>query len=307
MPTKSLLKKISLIALILVFLFNINFSVVRAQDDNNAGEQAIQSLQNLSNNQTGLIGCDPYSSNSQEACSPKKAFSMVGKLVQVAIYLVVISVVLMIVIGGIGVAYSSNKAATLNKWKKMLRRAVVALLILIGGVTLVLGFLAALGLKTEVLEVLKGLFASNNFNFFSHAIAQDSISQAADQVASSSGNTYVNFFSGQTVGSLILTIFKVLIRYIAAPALVIAVILSGFNFVKAQGNPEKLQKAKKFALYVVLGIVVTALAQVVISVMLNTIQDIKTKTDASISQSTSLEVWLSRDYVSYQLAKKSDL
>lgn len=59
----------------------------------------------------------------------------------------------------------------------------------------------------------------------------------------------------------------------------------------AQGNTEKLMKAKKFALRLVIGIVVAAAASGGISMLLNTLNEVAVKTGSNINttQTTKLQ------------------
>ncbi len=62
---------------------------------------------------------------------------------------------------------------------------------------------------------------------------------------------------------------------IATPIAILAIIYSGFLFVKAQGNSTKLEEAKKTLIYVLIGIMVLLGAQLLSSVIDGTITSLK--------------------------------
>jgi hypothetical protein len=205
---------------------------------------------------------------------------MLSKLAQIYIYIVVISLVVFLIISGVAYVFKGNNPGYLIKWKKRIQNALTGMLIVVVGMGLVLGILAALGMQTEVLSFLKGVLANNNFSLFPHALAADDISDISDKLSTESGTDtvgYINFFPNQSVPSLLLLAIKFTINYIAAPALVGAAIWSGFLFVKAQGSPEALKKAKAFALRVVIGIAIAAAASGAVTVLINTLNDIAAK------------------------------
>lgn len=284
---KLFIKKLKILLVVFLFIFTFNFSssFVKSVNAQSAEEKALQGLSNLSSGSHGLMPCDPFSDNkgydansSDHQCSPKDAIKILKTLMQISLYLVIISLVLMLIISGVAYVYNGNNSQFLTRWKKRIKNSVYALLIIIIGMGLVLGIMSALGMQKEVLDFLKELLANKDFSLFNHAIAADDpISSIADSVsgeATDKGVGYVNFFPNQTIPSLILLSIKFLINYGAAPALVGATIWAGFLFVKAQGNAEALKKAKAFALRVVIGIAIAAAASGAVAVMLNTLDDI---------------------------------
>ena len=64
------------------------------------------------------------------------------------------------------------------------------------------------------------------------------------------------------------------IMLISIPIVTLAIIYSGFLFVTAQGNSEKLTKAKKIFLYTIIGAAIILGAYVIVDVIDNTIKDI---------------------------------
>ena len=289
---KIMMKKIKTILLVLVLVFSVfggNISTkVFAQSTT---DKAVEGIQSLSDAKHGLIPCDPYSDVKSEQCSPKDAIKLMSTLANLFIYITVIALVVMVVISGVGYVYSGNSAQYLAKWKKRIKNSVIALLIIVVAMGLVLGILAAIGMRAEVLQFLQGLLANTSntsFGIFNHAAAQD-ISDIVDSTVTDDGVGYTNFFPNQTIPSLILLSVKFLVNYVAAPALVAATIWAGFLFVRAQGSSEKIQKAKKFATRVVIGIIVAAAASLAIGVLLNTLNDVadQTKVDSSSVTTTT--------------------
>ena len=79
------------------------------------------------------------------------------------------------------------------------------------------------------------------------------------------------------VGSITELLSAVLdiIAQIALPIVVLAIIYTGFLFVKAQGNEEKLAEAKKALLWTVVGAIVLLGASVFSSAIEGTVESIK--------------------------------
>lgn len=270
---QKLFLKILPIIFILLFSFTFSSGDAFAQNSNQVfGGQAVQSIEGLSDPQKGLMPCDPYSENKSEQCSPKDAVILIKKLGQVSLYVIIISLFLMLVIGGLGYVYKGKSPQYLIKWKKYIKNSAVALLLIVIVIGLVLGILAATNFDSQLLDFLRKILAETDFSIFNHAYAQEIPTPTTGE-----GGEYANFFPGETVGSLILKIIQVLINYIVAPALVLATIWAGFLFIKAEGNPQKLTEAKKFALRVVVGIVVAAAAATIVTVILNSLNEVTSK------------------------------
>ena len=245
------------------------------------GGQSVQSIDGLSDSEKGLIPCDPYASSTVDRCTPKAGVDMIKKLGQVFIYIIVLALFITLILSGLGYVFYGKTPEYLNKYKKYITSSVVSLLIIIGVFGLVLGLLAAAGLREDVLSFLKQILANSDTSIFPHAMAQ-----SIPTPSSGADGSYVNLFPGETIGSLFLKIIKVGINYVVAPVLVGATIWSGFLFVKAEGNPEKLQNAKKFAMRVLVGIAVAAAAAMIVNVVLNTLNDVASKVNTN-SQATT--------------------
>lgn len=275
MKNKNLRKNIFIKAVLFIFLAVIifNFSkstMVSAQVDGDiVGGQAVQSLDNLSNGGKGIIPCDTGAN--PEKCTPKHLVDLIKTLGQVFIYLIVIALVLTLIISGVGYVYYGKNPGYLVKVKKYITNAFYALLIIMLVFGVVLGLLSAVGFNEEVLGFLKQILAfdPSSIHFFNSALAQN-----IPDIDTGSSTNYVNFFPKQTIGSLLLLTIRFLVNYIAAPALVLAVIYTGFLFVKAQGNPKEIGEAKKFAERVIIGIVIAASASLMVNIALNTVNDV---------------------------------
>lgn len=79
------------------------------------------------------------------------------------------------------------------------------------------------------------------------SLAQQNVPPANDQPVK-----IVNPIKAETINGLIKTILEGVIK-IGMPIIVLAVIYSGFLFVSAQGNPEKVTDAKRALLYTLIG------------------------------------------------------
>lgn len=274
---KNIFKKIILTSLIFLVIFNtVSLKITQAQAENSV-DQTFTGLSNLSSSKQGIIPCNAFVENRLEGCNPADAAHLLMTLVKIAMYVIVLGLFVFLIIGALGYVYYGQSPSYLNKWKKYLKNSVYALLILIFGVGLLFGLLAALGFQKNILDFIKQLLATQNWQLFTHSYAQD-ISSLVDSSSTGTTTQYVNFFPGQSFWGTILNGVKFLISYLVAPILVLFTIWAGVLFVAAQGNIEKLVKAKKFALRVAIGIAVTAAAYPLISTVLNTLNDVVSKT-----------------------------
>ena len=73
---------------------------------------------------------------------------------------------------------------------------------------------------------------------------------------------------GTGLGKLIRTIINVLSVIIGAIA-VIMIIIGGFRYVVSAGNPEQAKSARNTILYAIIGLVIVALAQIIVHFVLN--------------------------------------
>lgn len=69
-----------------------------------------------------------------------------------------------------------------------------------------------------------------------------------------------------------------IVLIVGVPIVALAIIYTGFLFVKAQGNPEALTKAKKTLLYTIIGAVLLLGAFVIAEAIGKTVEDIKSTT-----------------------------
>lgn len=77
------------------------------------------------------------------------------------------------------------------------------------------------------------------------------------------------------IPSFIIEIIKIVMT-VGVPIVALAIIYSGFLFVKAQGNQKELETAKKAILYTLIGAVLLLGAFVISNAIKTTVDDIKT-------------------------------
>lgn len=282
MKKYNIFKKFSLFLLFLFVFSLLATNQSFAQDPNDTfGGQAVQSIEGLSDERTGLMPCNPFSSSVAEQCHPKDVIYLLKTLFRVSLYLVIIGLFLMLITAGLGYVFNKKSPDYLNKMRKYIGNTIVALIIIIVALGLVLGILAATGFQTEILKFLKEIFANNNNNNFS--FFQQASAQTLPKLSTDTSGAYISFFPNETIGTLILKIIKVATTYVIGPALVLATIYAGFLFVKAQGKPNELNDAKKFAYRLAIFILITAAAATVVTVLLNTLNDVNEKVKNSTS------------------------
>ncbi len=94
------------------------------------------------------------------------------------------------------------------------------------------------------------------------------------QPTGSGGRVNVTFQSpikADSVSEVLVAFFKILVQ-IGAVVVTLAIVYAGFLFVVARGNPEQLNKAKTTLFWTVIGAMVLLGAQVIASVIENTIK-----------------------------------
>ncbi len=263
-------KLVKLGFLIFLFLFIFNFFItakntVQAQ---NSKETSIAELENLSNSETGLITCNPFSDNPEDRCTLKAATKLFLKLWYASIIIMGFGLIILTIYFLIQSLISGNSPEVLAKYKQSIWKAVKAIAIVVLGIPVLMAILAGVGLKKEILEIVNEFLSSNNnFNIFPTAFAE---------TASSSGG-YISPFPGQKIVSAFLIIIKIAINYIVAPILVGFTIYSGYLFVKAQGNAAELQKAKSFLGRVVIWIIIVASVSIATGIIMETTKDVAEK------------------------------
>ncbi len=104
---------------------------------------------------------------------------------------------------------------------------------------------------------------------------------------SNTGNTTTNTSSSQapeklddplgdsvSIEGLLLRLFEIII-YIGIPIVAFFLIWSGFMFITAQGNPEKIETAKSRLLYTIIGAILLLGAWTISQAIKGTVEDIK--------------------------------
>lgn len=79
------------------------------------------------------------------------------------------------------------------------------------------------------------------------------------------------------IPSFIKAIIKIVV-YVGIPIVALAIIYTGFLFVQAQGNPEKLTKAKNSLMYTLIGAALLLGAFVIAEAIGKTVEEIKSTT-----------------------------
>jgi hypothetical protein len=80
--------------------------------------------------------------------------------------------------------------------------------------------------------------------------------------------------AGSTIPGFIATILGYIVK-IGGVAAIFAFIWAGFSFVKAQGNPTELEKAKTIFINTCIGVAVLLGAQLISTIIVNTLNSLK--------------------------------
>jgi len=79
------------------------------------------------------------------------------------------------------------------------------------------------------------------------------------------GTKIPNWLGVSSISDLILNIVNFLINVIALPFAVLMIILAGFRFATAQGNEEKLKKARQNFIWTIVGVGVVLAAKILVT------------------------------------------
>lgn len=86
--------------------------------------------------------------------------------------------------------------------------------------------------------------------------------------ASNGKSTTPDSTATKTLGDTITSVINILSAAVAVVA-VIMIVLGGFRYVTSGGNQESISGAKKTILFAVVGLIITALAQIIVQFVLN--------------------------------------
>lgn len=142
---------------------------------------------------------------------------------------------------------------------------------LFGGLLTV--FLKYFGVKDQPLQLLRILSSG----FIEHTFA---LEHAYAQTARADG-LLPNFFGSDDIYDLLLSGFRLIMRFFIYPALIVIWVWTGFSFVMAQGAPDALNKAKKWLLWAFLTTLVIFVLQGFLVAMRGTVERILPGSTAS--------------------------
>ena len=99
--------------------------------------------------------------------------------------------------------------------------------------------------------------------------------QPASNNSSGGGSADIKGLNPLEITSITQLINKILeaLTKLLIPVIIVMIVLSGFNMVMAQGNPEKVNKAGKMLLWVLVGAAVIIGAKALSDVLRNTVKD----------------------------------
>lgn len=103
-----------------------------------------------------------------------------------------------------------------------------------------------LGVNKGVLDILKNLLSDG---LVTHAYAQATAATNAAIPVVAQCNSPFNLTGVCSVYDFILAVLRLIVRFFVYPSLIVMWVWSGFSFVYAQGNPEGLNKAKKWLMW----------------------------------------------------------
>ena len=189
----------------------------------------------------------------QPACTLDGLGPVVQKGLQFILLISGLVIILAVVKTGISFAQADDKATALKEAKERLKRVVIGL-ILITIAASITGYLALLqlgGVGGNVLDIVSKFFGVKASAFLpvTHAYAQEA-------------GKLPNPIPGATnLYDFLALLLKLFIRWFVFPVLIFSWVFTGFKYVSAQGNPEKLTEAHKYLWYTLIGTVIIMLAE----------------------------------------------
>lgn len=158
-------------------------------------------------------------------------------------------VLVMILVSAAQVMTSQDKAQALAQAKSRLTNVVLGILVITlvasGGFVAIVSFF---GVDSKFLDAVKSLFSSvYNALPVAHSYAQSTLPNPVPGV-----NNFIEF-----VGKAI----SLFIRWFIIPVIIFSWAYTGFQYVYAQGNPQKLVAAHKWLLWTVIGTITIMLAE----------------------------------------------
>lgn len=112
------------------------------------------------------------------------------------------------------------------------------------------------------------------FSFFVSSFGNESIVEADDEITIA---TKIDNPIGEKIND-IPALIKVALEFvvkIGGPVIVFFIVYSGFLFISAQGNKDKMKKAKDTLLYVIIGAVVVLGAFVISKIITGTVEQLR--------------------------------
>ena len=109
----------------------------------------------------------------------------------------------------------------------------------------------------------------------------EDIQQGVDSAAGGNNNNPEG--SLQNTISNIITIFSILVGVVA----VIMIIIGGFRYITSGGDPQRVTSAKNTLLYAIIGLIIVALAQIIVKFVLTETNQAASGTGGSSGGSTN--------------------
>lgn len=160
------------------------------------------------------------------------------------------------------VAWFALQQGNANAYKDALKKsmnAIIGFIMIVvifgGGLVLLLRYL---GVQSFPLQLLDSITEA----FIPHAYAQTTSTQLPNPVGA---NSLYDF---------ILAVLRMVMRFFVFPALIVIWVWTGFSFVAAQGNPEALNKAKKWLVWAFVSTLVVFLVQAFLFAIKGTVDSI---------------------------------
>lgn len=196
----------------------------------------------------GLVG----DCGGAKACEIKD----LGPVIKRGLYFVLSSamlvLVVMIIVTGVKFMTGRDKPAELEAAKMRLAYLVIGigLLSVTASVSFYVFALSKIGVKSEFLKVFE-IFGNSSYNLVEHSYAAETA--VSDKLPNPTGVTSLYDF--------MLAVIRLVVRWFVYPIIIFSWFTSGFLFVRAQGSPERLNYAKNWLLWTLIGTLVILMAE----------------------------------------------
>jgi hypothetical protein len=151
----------------------------------------------------------------------------------------------------------------------MIQRFKLASIAVLSGLVLVVGLLGTIPQAVQAQDIKQGVKCGSNFNLDANATGCFT-TKASCVSAGNSEADCAKFDAGGNLNDLVTKIVNILSVIVGIVA-VIMIIIGGFKYITSGGDSNRVASAKNTIIYAIVGLIIVALAQVIVRFVLSNI------------------------------------